>query len=376
MQRSGAAASIRVEFSEADIPSPERDGDLIALDHALNCLAEIDPREAKVVELRFFGGLSEEEIAHVLGISDRTVRREWDHAKVWLLRELKHGARAMSPNRFQEAKRIYNSALEREPNQREAYLAEVCGGNETLRREVESLLGCRSEAQEFFNAPAVQAGEEVASPIDFTGRAVSHFEIVEKIGEGGMGVVYKARDTHLDRLVALKILPPEKVADPERKRRFVQEAKAASALSHPNIVTIHDIDTADGVTFIAMEFVKGRTLDQLIRDQGIVLKETLKHGVQVADALAAAHAAGIVHRDIKPANIMVTDAGLVKVLDFGLAKLTEPARRAIVRRQPTSRLPNRASSSAPWPTCRRSRRRGRKWTLARTSSRSAQCCTR
>ncbi|MBZ5611483.1 MAG: serine/threonine-protein kinase [Acidobacteriia bacterium] len=234
----------------------------------------------------------------------------------------------MTPDRFQDAKRIYNSALEREPAQREAYLAEACAGDESLKQEVESLLGCHTEAQEFFKAPAVEAGGKAQaseSPIDFTGRTVSHYAIVEKIGEGGMGVVYKARDTHLDRFVALKVLPPEKVADPERKRRFVQEAKAASALNHPNIVTIHDIDTADGVTFIAMEFVKGRTLDRLIRGKGIVLNETLKHGVQIADALAAAHAAGIIHRDIKPANIIVTDTGLVKVLDFGLAKLTDPA---------------------------------------------------
>ncbi len=230
-------------------------------------------------------------------------------------------------NRFQEVTRIYNSALELEPAQREAYLREACGGNESLRKEIESLLNCWAEAQEFFKAPAVEAGAKALArepPTDFTGRTVSHYAIVEKIGEGGMGVLYKARDTHLDRLVALKVLPPEKVADPERKRRFVQEAKAASALNHPNIVTIHDIDTADGVTFIAMEYVKGRTLDRLIRGKGIVLSETLRRSVQIADALAAAHAAGVIHRDIKPANIMVTDSGLVKVVDFGLAKLAEP----------------------------------------------------
>ncbi len=137
------------------------------------------------------------------------------------------------------------------------------------------------------------------SAADFTGRTVAHYAIVGKIGQGGMGVVYKARDTHLDRFVALKVLPAEAVGDPERKRRFVQEAKAASALNHPHIVTIHDIDTADGVTFIAMEFVAGRTLDRLIRGKGMPLKETLRHGVQIADALAVAHAGGIVHRDIK-----------------------------------------------------------------------------
>jgi Tol biopolymer transport system component/predicted Ser/Thr protein kinase len=155
------------------------------------------------------------------------------------------------------------------------------------------------------------------------GKTISHYRILEKLGEGGMGVVYKVRDSHLDRFVALKILPAEKVADPDRKRRFVQEAKAASSLNHPHIVTIHDIDEADGVHFIAMEYVEGKTLDQLIPRHGMRLNEALKVAVPIADALAAAHEAGIVHRDLKPGNLIVTDKGQVKVLDFGLAKLTE-----------------------------------------------------
>ena len=156
------------------------------------------------------------------------------------------------------------------------------------------------------------------------GQTIAHYTIVEKLGEGGMGVVYKARDMHLDRFVAIKVLPPEKLADPERKRRFVQEAKAASALNHPNIITVHDITSEAGIDFIVMEFISGKTLDQLIPRKGMRLAETLKCAVQVADALAAAHAAGIVHRDLKPGNVMVTESGLAKVLDFGLAKLTEP----------------------------------------------------
>jgi len=155
------------------------------------------------------------------------------------------------------------------------------------------------------------------------GRTLRHYKIESKLGEGGMGVVYRALDTHLDRPVALKVLPAEAVANPDRKRRFIQEAKAASALNHPNIVHIYDIDTADGIDFIAMEFVPGRTLDQVIGHKGLSLADTLHYGIQIADALAKAHSAGIVHRDLKPPNIMVTDEGLVKVLDFGLAKLTE-----------------------------------------------------
>src|SRR4029077_15331080 len=141
----------------------------------------------------------------------------------------------------------------------------------------------------------------------------------------GMGVVYKARDKHLDRLVAIKVLPTVKVADPDRKRRFVQEAKAASALNHPNIITIYDIGEASGVDFIAMEYIAGKPLDQLIPHKGLPLAAALKYAVQVADALAGAHSVGIVHRDLKPGNVMVTETGLVKVLDFGLAKLADQA---------------------------------------------------
>ena len=155
------------------------------------------------------------------------------------------------------------------------------------------------------------------------GKTLGHYKVTERIGAGGMGVVYKARDTHLDRFVALKILPQEKVADPERKRRFVQEAKAASALNHPNIVHVYDIDQSEGTDFIAMEYVEGKTLDQRIGHRGLRLSDALKYAVQIADALAKAHSAGIVHRDLKPTNIMVNEDGVVKVLDFGLAKLTE-----------------------------------------------------
>jgi eukaryotic-like serine/threonine-protein kinase len=155
------------------------------------------------------------------------------------------------------------------------------------------------------------------------GTTISHYRILEKLGEGGMGVVYKARDTHLDRFVAIKVLPPEKVANADRKARFVQEARSASALNHPNIVTIHDIDQQDGIDFMAMEFVAGKTLDELIPRKGMRLGEALKIAVQVAGALSTAHEAGIIHRDLKPGNIILGDDGRVRVLDFGLAKLTE-----------------------------------------------------
>src|SRR5229473_4112975 len=157
------------------------------------------------------------------------------------------------------------------------------------------------------------------------GRTLAHYEILDKLGEGGMGAVWQSRDTRLNRIVAIKTLPADKVADPQRKRRFVQEAQAASALNHPNIVTIYDINSDNGVDFIVMECVRGKTLDELIARRGMRLNELLSYAIQTADALSKAHAAGIVHRDLKPGNIMVTEEGRVKVLDFGLAKLTEPA---------------------------------------------------
>jgi serine/threonine protein kinase len=155
------------------------------------------------------------------------------------------------------------------------------------------------------------------------GGTISRFEILGKLGEGGMGVVWKARDTILDRQVALKVLPADKVADTDRQRRFVQEAKAASALNHPNIVAIYDIAHADGIDFIVMEYVRGSTLSQLIPGKGLPTEDLLKYAIRIADALARAHGVGLVHRDLKPANIMLDDEGAIKVLDFGLAKLTE-----------------------------------------------------
>src|SRR5882762_1498538 len=186
-------------------------------------------------------------------------------------------------------------------------------------------MGWESDPIEFLDATGCMIHESGTWEARVTGRTLLHYNIVEKLGEGGMGVVWKARDTHLDRFVALKILPGEKLSDPERKRRFVQEAKSASALNHANIVTIYDIADAEGIPFIAMEYVPGRTLWELIGRKGLPLSEALKYAIQIADALAKAHAAGIIHRDLKPSNIMVTEEGVVKVLDFGLAKLMEPA---------------------------------------------------
>jgi serine/threonine protein kinase len=166
----------------------------------------------------------------------------------------------MTPERWHQIRQIYNSALEREPPQRDAFLDQACAGDQSLRSEVASLLAEEGRSEGIFESPALDAAakalarDEAREPAaELTGHTLSHYRIIQKIGEGGMGVVYRAEDTRLKRSVALKVLPPDRVSDPERKRRFVTEARAASALSHPNIVTIHDIDQAEGVDFIAME---------------------------------------------------------------------------------------------------------------------------
>ena len=232
----------------------------------------------------------------------------------------------MKPERWQQIDKLLEQALEREPDRRGAFLDEACNGDAALRQEVESLLSAHARAEGFTEAgpmrtPGKRTGVDEEQLL--TGRQIGHYQILSRLGEGGMGVVYKARDQHLDRFVAIKVLPPELVADPDRKRRFVQEAKAASALNHPNIITIHDIASDNGTDFIVMEYVQGKTLGQLIPRRGMKLNEVLKYAIQIADALAKAQAAGIIHRDLKPGNIMVDEGGLVKVLDFGLAKLTE-----------------------------------------------------
>ena len=232
----------------------------------------------------------------------------------------------MNPERWQQVDQLFHSALERNGGERSAFLAEACLEDEPLRREVESLLSFHDRATSFIEVPAGDAAAEllVKRPSRLTpGMMLNRYEILDLVGKGGMGEVYLAEDTELHRRIALKVLPAGFTRQSDRLRRFVQEAHAASALNHPNIVTIHEIGRLDDVHFIVTEFIEGQTLREQFRTGGMLLTEALDVSIQVASALEAAHAAGIVHRDIKPENIMLRRDGYVKVLDFGLAKLTE-----------------------------------------------------
>jgi len=233
----------------------------------------------------------------------------------------------MTPERWHRVKEVFESALERAPDERLAFLDQSCDGDESLRSEVESLLASFDEGESFMERPAVAlAAESLAESEDkpLTGQTINHYQIVREIGSGGMGEVYLAQDTRLGRHVALKLLPTLFTRDEDRLRRFEQEARTASALNHPNVCVIHEV----GVTeydrhYMAMEYVDGVTLRQHMMSAQMGLSEVVDVAVQTASGLAAAHEVGIVHRDIKPENIMVRRDGYVKVLDFGLAKLTQ-----------------------------------------------------
>jgi len=232
----------------------------------------------------------------------------------------------MTPERFREAGHLYHAALEIEPEARAAFLDGACGEDEELRREAESLLRAHGKVGNYFAAPALEIAAGLVAAQQhrsLMGQSLSHYRVLSLIGAGGMGEVYLAEDTHLGRKVALKLLPKEFTEDPKRVRRFELEARAASSLNHPNIVTIFEVGQVDGRHFIATEYIDGQTLRERLSGAQLEVGEALDVAAQIASALEAAHEAGIVHRDIKPENVIVRPDGLVKVLDFGLAKLAE-----------------------------------------------------
>lgn len=242
----------------------------------------------------------------------------------------------MTSERWLKIEELFHSALEREPDEHASFLDEACAGDAELKRDVGALLASLDEAGDFIEqAPLAgaissiveesgdEAEQRAAASRSLIGRRIGHYEIQSLIGAGGMGEVYLAYDLMLDRRIAVKILPPQFTEDDVQVQRFEREARAASALNHPNIITIHEVGRAEDVHFIATEFVAGLTLRKKIADRNMSLKEAVGIALQIADALTAAHAAGIVHRDIKPENVMIRPDGLVKVLDFGLAKPVE-----------------------------------------------------
>jgi eukaryotic-like serine/threonine-protein kinase len=240
----------------------------------------------------------------------------------------------MSLNRNAAIVRICQEAFERPPADRDRYVTEACAGDASLRQEIDALLAHDGSADHFLTVPAVDVEARQiadAGAIErqaLVGQTLSHYRIVERVAEGGMGIVYKAIDTRLGRPVALKLIGSSgAVRESDSQRRFVREARAASLLNHPNIVSIHDVDEQDGVSFLVMELVDGQPLGELTPDGGLPIDRVLDYALQIAAALETAHAAGIVHRDIKPANIMVSGSGRVKVLDFGLAKHVDGVRR-------------------------------------------------
>jgi serine/threonine protein kinase/Tol biopolymer transport system component len=227
--------------------------------------------------------------------------------------------------RWQRIKDLFNSALQRPAAERTKFISEACEGDESLREEVESLISAHDEDDDFLNGPAYELAAEILSddsPALRPGQSLGPYTILSTLGIGGMGEVYLAQDARLNRKIAIKLLAQEFARDEQRVRRFEQEARAASALNHPNVCIIHEIGRAeDGRHFMAMEFIDGLTLRRRMAQKRLTLKEALDVAAQVAWALEAAHAAGIVHRDIKPENIMLRRDGYVKVLDFGIAKL-------------------------------------------------------
>ncbi len=245
----------------------------------------------------------------------------------------------MSSERWERTKEILEQALRLAAEERQAYVQSICGSDAGLRSEVESLIASHQEAgSQFLYAPAPDV-LRLALPCTLApGKKLGPYEIIELLGAGGMGEVYRARDARLDRMVAIKILPAAFSADGDRLQRFAQEARSASALNHPNIITIYELGQDGPTPFIAMELVEGKTLRELLVSGLVPIRKTIEIAAQVAEGLAKAHEAGIAHRDLKPENLMVSNDGLVKILDFGVAKLASPGSQPLDLRSTSAGL--------------------------------------
>ena len=232
----------------------------------------------------------------------------------------------MDPERWKQIEQIYHAALERKESQRSVFLQEACGGDSALRQEVESLLAHQQEAEDFIEAPALEVAaqglaEDQAQSL--IGGQLGSYKILSLLGEGGMGKVYRAQDTKLEREVAVKALPPEFSREPQRLARFEREAKLLASLNHPNIAAIYGLEEAEGVRFLSLELVEGETLAERVAKGPLPVEEALEVCRQIAEGVEAAHEKGVIHRDLKPANVKITPEGKVKILDFGIAKALE-----------------------------------------------------
>ena len=228
----------------------------------------------------------------------------------------------MSSDRWQKIEELFQAALKLDQSQRATFLREACSGDEELRLELESLLASDAQANDFIESPAFELAAQTmadAGPPSLVGRQLGAYRILAPLGAGGMGEVYKAKDTRLNRIAAIKVLPRHLSKRADLRQRFEREARALASLSHPHICPIHDIGKEDGIDFLVMEYLEGETLAQRLKKGPVPLSQALQTAIEIADALDQAHQQGVIHRDLKPGNIMLTKAG-AKLLDFGLAK--------------------------------------------------------
>ena len=286
----------------------------------------------------------------------------------------------ITPRDWEQVRDLFHEAMQRPAEDRAAFVRNHAGSAQVLR-EVESLLAAQPEAEGFLSTPPYALEPPRAAPRLPAQSRLGHFEILGLLGAGGMGEVYRARDTRLDRTVAVKVLSRDQATHPRGRERFEREARVISKLTHPHVCTLHDVGVATvaGVEtqFLVMELVDGETLAARLQRGPLPVDQAIKTGIEILDALSAAHAAGIIHRDLKPGNIMLTKSG-VKLLDFGLARLRRASRRRrrLQRQTPPIRSRRRDRSSARSRTCRRNNCAARRPTRAAISLPSVPCSTK
>ena len=328
-KRGGAMSSISLDDAVA-IPR-KRDRELIAVDDALLNLSQFDPQQSRIVELRFFGGLTIEETSEVLGISESTVKRDWILAETWIGRhDLRAGVSRMTADRWERVKALFERARHTSGGDLALLLAE---DDEDITAEVKALLDAYNASPEFLEEPALasRSGDVVDedSP-SLAGSRIGNWRLTRQIGEGGMGIVYECdrADGEFEQRAAMKILKRWMAGETD-VARFRAERQILAGLDHPGIARLLDGGaTADGLPYYAMEFVSGQLIDEFCSRRKLGIRERLELLRKVCGAVAYAHGRGIVHRDLKPSNILVTENGAPKLLDFGIAKVLDDSGNA------------------------------------------------